>query len=154
MRIAHPRAQSRAAAFPGDSVTEACDLCRSPSLQMLYRPEASARGLSVWLCTECGLLQSLPRADRGGRQEAAGTDWNNVHYGKGVRTEDCLSMLRALTDFRRPLSVLDVGSSRGDFARALVAEAPAAALTCVEPDGRMAQSCATLERAEIMQMQI
>jgi SAM-dependent methyltransferase len=138
-------------------MTEVCDLCRSPELEQVYQPSQSPRGLSVWLCTECGLLQSLPRVARAPRREAAisaGADWGNVRYGKGFRTEPCLSMVRALADFSRPLSVLDVGSNRGAFARAFLQAAPAALLTCVEPDERVAASCASLPRTELMQMRI
>ncbi len=44
--------------------------------------------------------------------------------------------------------MLDVGSNRGSFARAFLAEAPHAQLTCVEPDERVAVSCADVARVE------
>jgi SAM-dependent methyltransferase len=134
-------------------MTEVCDLCRSPSLDNVYQPPQSKRAVSVWLCTECGLLQSLPRADR----EAAipaGAGSGNVRSGKSFRTEACMTMLHTLTDFRRPLAILDVGSNRGAFAKALLAEAPAAKLTCVEPDERAANSCTALERTELRRARI
>jgi SAM-dependent methyltransferase len=56
--------------------------------------------------------------------------------------------LRARADLGQPLSVLDVGSNRGSFARALLAAAPSARLTCVEPDERVAVSCSDIERVE------
>ncbi|HYM17633.1 MAG TPA: class I SAM-dependent methyltransferase [Micropepsaceae bacterium] len=138
-------------------MTEVCDLCRSRELEMVYQPSQSPRALSIWLCTECGLLQSLPRAAQAPRREAAisaGADWGNVRYGKGFRTDACMTMVRALADFERPLSVLDVGSNRGAFARAFLESAPAALLTCVEPDERVATSCASLRRTELMQVRI
>jgi SAM-dependent methyltransferase len=131
-------------------MTEVCDLCRSEKLEMVYQPGESSCGSSVWLCTECGLLQSLPRAGRAPRRETSVLG----NYGKGHRTGPCLAMVRALADFKRPLSVLDVGSNRGAFARAFLESAPAAVLTCVEPDERVAASCASLRRAELMQMRI
>jgi SAM-dependent methyltransferase len=132
-------------------MTDLCDLCRSPALEQVYQPLGSGRGLSVYLCDHCGLMQSLPRIDRAPRRSAAvssGADWGNVRYGKGFRTEACLSILRARADLRQPLSVLDVGSNRGSFARAFLAEAPHAQLTCVEPDERVAVSCADVARVE------
>jgi len=96
-------------------------------------------------------MQSLPRIDRASRRAAAissGADWGNVRYGKGFRTEACLSILRTRADLGRQLHVLDVSSNRGSFARALLAEAPRARLTCVEPDERVAVSCADVERVE------
>jgi 2-polyprenyl-3-methyl-5-hydroxy-6-metoxy-1,4-benzoquinol methylase len=46
--------------------------------------------------------------------------------------------------------VLDVGSNRGSFAKALLAAAPNAFLTAVEPDERVAESCAGLPRTELV----
>lgn len=132
-------------------MTDLCDLCRSSALEPVYQPPGSVRGLTVYLCDHCGLMQSLPRIDHAPRRTAAisaGADWGNVRYGKGFRTEACLSILSKRADLTQPLSVLDVGSNRGSFARALLAEAPRAQLTCVEPDERVARSCANVERIE------
>jgi SAM-dependent methyltransferase len=132
-------------------MTDLCDLCRSSALEPVYQPPGSNRGLTVYLCEYCGLVQSLPRVDRAPRRAAAvssGADWGNVRYGKGFRTEACLAILRARADLKQNLRVLDVGSNRGSFAKALVAEAPRARLTCVEPDERVSASCARIERAE------
>ena len=138
-------------------MTETCDLCRAPALEAAYEPVGTARGLKVYICTHCGLVQSLPRADRVPRRAAAvssGADWGNVRYGKGFRTEACLSLLRTHADMRSPMRVLDVGSNRGSFAHKFLAEAPNATLDCVEPDERVANSCARLDRAEVIRARI
>jgi SAM-dependent methyltransferase len=132
-------------------MTDLCDLCRSPTLEPVYQPPGGGRGLSVHLCDHCGLMQSLPRIDRAPRRAAAissGADWGNVRYGKGFRTEACLAILRERAELEQPLRVLDVGSNRGSLARALLAEAPRARLVCVEPDERVASSCARIDRIE------
>jgi hypothetical protein len=80
--------------FPEPSMTESCELCRHDTLEAIYEPERSTRGLKVYLCRHCGLLQSLPRIDRTERAPAAvsgGADWGNVRYGKGFRTATPLS---------------------------------------------------------------
>jgi len=138
-------------------MTDACGLCRSPTLESVYKPQGSGRGLTVHLCTHCGLLQSLPRIDHAPRRAAAvssGADWGNVRYGKGFRTEACLAMIKAHVDLRGSLSVLDIGSNRGSFARAMLAAAPQAQLTCVEPDERVANSCTSLERTSLIRARI
>jgi SAM-dependent methyltransferase len=138
-------------------MTDLCDLCRLPSLEPLYHPPGTGRGLTVHLCNHCGLLQSLPRIDRAPRREASvssGADWGNVRYGKGFRTDAALSLLRARVDLSHPLRVLDVGSNRGSFAHAFLSEAPHAQLTCVEPDERVAASCEKLKRAETVRARI
>ena len=62
-----------------------------------YAPERSTRGLKVYLCRHCGLVQSLPRIDRTRQRHAAavsgGADWGNVRYGKGFRTRQALDAL-------------------------------------------------------------
>jgi SAM-dependent methyltransferase len=139
------------ACLPGAPMTDLCDLCRSPALEPVYQPPGSGRGLTVYLCDHCGLMQSLPRIDRAPRRAASvssGADWGNVRYGKGFRTEACLSILRTRADLGQRLHVLDVGSNRGSFARALLAEAPSARLTCVEPDERVAVPCSDNERVD------
>ena len=74
-------------------MTEACDLCHRTALELAYQPEDSQRGLKIYICDYCGLMQSLPRADRAPRQSAAvssGANWGNVRYGKFFRTRACL----------------------------------------------------------------
>ena len=138
-------------------MSNVCDLCRSSSLEVVYEPPGSARNLKIHLCRHCGLLQSLPRADRAPRRSAAvssGADWGNVRYGKGFRTEACLALLRKRARLDQPLRALDVGSNRASFARAFLAAAPAAQLTSVEPDERVADSCGSLNRAELVPARI
>ena len=138
-------------------MTDLCDLCRSPALEPVYQPPDSGRGLTAYLCDHCGLVQSLPRIDRAPRRAAAvssGADWGNVRYGKGFRTEACLSIARKRGDLTKNLRVLDVGSNRGSFARAFLAEAPRAHLTCVEPDERVAASCSGPQQIETLRARI
>ena len=105
--------------FPGPLMSELCDLCRGNALKFLYQPERSTRGISVHLCTHCGLVQSLPRINHQERAPAAvsgGADWGNVRYGKGFRTKIALDALRRHFNFNDEFSLLDVGSNRGSFA--------------------------------------
>ena len=144
--------------FPGPFLmNEVCELCRHQSLGAVYQPERSTRGLKVYLCSHCGLVQSLPRVDRAPRAAAAvsgGADWGNLRYGKGFRTQAALAALKRHADLTADLTLLDVGSNRGSFARAFLAAAPNASIVAVEPDERVAGSCAALERCEIVQSRI
>ena len=144
--------------FPGaSSMHEACELCRRKMLEAVYRPESSTRGLTIHLCRYCGLVQSLPRIDRVARTQAAvssGADWGNVRYGKGFRTHAAMAALKHHADFASELSLLDVGSNRGSFARAFLDAAPNADIVAVEPDERVAQSCAGLARCELIEARI
>jgi SAM-dependent methyltransferase len=139
------------------SMSNSCGLCNETSLDEVYAPERSTRGIKVYLCRHCGLVQSLPRIDRAPRRAAAvssGADWGNVRYGKGFRTRAALDAIRRHSDFSQPLSLLDVGSNRGSFARAFLESAPQAKIVAVEPDERVAHSCAGLERTELVQARI
>jgi SAM-dependent methyltransferase len=120
-------------------MTETCDLCHSSTLEPIYEPETSPRGLTVHLCSDCGLVQSLPRAVGKARSSAAR---DNVHFSKPSRTEACVSLIRAHADLDSCLCVLHTGSNRGPFARALLNAAPAAMLTSVGPDedGRLLEA--------------
>jgi len=134
-----------------------CDLCRHDALEQIYEPERSTRGLKVYLCAHCGLLQSLPRIDRAPRVGASvsgGADWGNVRYGKGFRTKAALAALKRHADFSGELSILDVGSNRGSFVRAFLDAAPSASIVAIEPDERIADYCAGLPRTELMRVRI
>src|SRR5271163_867985 len=138
-------------------MNEACDLCRRRALEAIYRPDRSPRGLTIYLCRHCGLMQSVPRIDRAPRAAAAvssGADWGNVRYGKGFRTNAAMTALKRHVDFTSKLEVLDVGSNRGSFVRAFLDAAPDANITAIEPDERVAQSPAGLARCDIIEARI
>ena len=135
-----------------------CDQCGEADLDFAYAPERSTRGLKVYLCRYCGLVQSLPRIDRTGTRHAiavsSGADWGNVRYGKGFRTQQALDALQPFISFDAPLAVLDVGSNRGRFAKAFLDKASRAKLVAVEPDERYADSAALLPRTFLIQSRI
>jgi SAM-dependent methyltransferase len=142
---------------PDVSMLETCNLCDHETLEPAYTPENSGRGITVYLCRHCGLVQSLPRADRAPRRAAAvssGADWGNVRYGKGFRTKQAMDALERNIDLSRELAVLDVGSNRGSFAKALTTAAPNATITAVEPDERVAQSSEGLPRTTLIPSRI
>ncbi|HKY19478.1 MAG TPA: class I SAM-dependent methyltransferase [Rhizomicrobium sp.] len=138
-------------------MTQTCDTCQSSALEAIYEPEGGGRGLKVYVCNNCGLLQSFPRIDNDQRRPAAvssGADWGNVRYGKGFRTQVCLEALSKHADLTDAARVLDVGSNRGSFVRALLALAPRVQIVAVEPDERVVDSCAGLERVETIHARI
>src|SRR5471032_1355208 len=134
----------------------ACDFCCSDKLAPAYKPDGGARGLTVYVCGHCGLVQSTPRIARTQDRHAAavsgGADWGNVRYGKGFRTQVALDALASHTNLSQPLALLDIGSNRGSFVRAFLDAAPGAALTALEPDERYADSCADLPRFVLIQL--
>ena len=122
-----------------------CDLCAHAALTQVYAAQNSARKLTVWVCSHCGLMQSLPRVDRAERRAAtvsAGADWGNLRYGKGFRSDANLSTLRPYLNRQKPLRVLDVGTSRGAFALELRSAFPLATVIGIEPDERVVNAWA------------
>src|ERR1700753_2842432 len=101
-----------------------CDFCGKDSLKFAYQPEGSTRGLKVYLCNHCGLVQSLPRIDRTRKRHDAavsgGADWGNVRYGKGFRTAVAHQALALHAPLDDEMALLDVGSNRGRFAKAFL----------------------------------
>jgi len=138
-------------------MTELCELCHRQALDPIYQPERSTRGLTVHLCGSCGLLQSLPRIDRAARAPQAvsgGADWGNVRYGKGFRTQAALAAIKRHNTLDRETSLLDVGSNRGSFVRAFLDSTPHGHVVAVEPDERVAASCAGLARVHLVRSRI
>jgi 2-polyprenyl-3-methyl-5-hydroxy-6-metoxy-1,4-benzoquinol methylase len=134
-----------------------CDFCRQ-QLQPRYRPDRTGRGLTVYVCQHCGLVQSGPRIartkDRHAASVSGGADWGNVRYGKGFRTQSALDALARHADLNDNLALLDVGSNRGSFSRAFLDAAPRAALTAVEPDERFAEAAGGLPRTKLIRSRI
>src|SRR4051812_11869600 len=101
-----------------------CDFCGRDSLKFSYLPEGSTRGLKVYLCGHCGLVQSAPRIDRTEKRHDAavsgGADWGNVRYGKGFRTQAAMNALARHCRFDDGIAMLDVGSNRGRFTAAFL----------------------------------
>lgn len=121
-------------------MSEACDLCGNAALEPEYTPDRSTRGLKVYVCTHCGLIQSLPRVDRAPRRAmavSAGADWGNLRYGKGFRVADHMRLLKRYADPAKPFTILDVGANRGAFFTAVLKAFPKAHVTAVEPDERV-----------------
>ncbi|HMI95182.1 MAG TPA: methyltransferase domain-containing protein [Micropepsaceae bacterium] len=132
-------------------MTEPCDLCHSSALESIYEPTLSRRGLTVYLCSDCGLVQSQPRADRTARP----TTVSNSADRKNAHTEASLSLIAAQGDLHANLRVLHLGSNRDSFARAMLATVPGALMTCVEADEAIplpdwgfdiVHSCGTIEQ--------
>jgi len=96
-----------------------CDYCTA-ELEKVYTPKGTRRGLSVYTCPLCGLVQSLPRIDHVEDRTVSTSgeaDWGNVRYGKSFRAKFAATMLDKHLDVSAKwgMGVLDVGAGRGDF---------------------------------------
>lgn len=119
-----------------------CELCGRDGLTLAYAPQQSSRGISVYICCYCGLVQSSPRIDHAPRAPAAvsgGANWGNIRYGKGFRTAIALDALKRFAP-HGSFRLVDIGSNRGRFIDAMIEAFPAAEAVAVEPDERVADS--------------
>jgi 2-polyprenyl-3-methyl-5-hydroxy-6-metoxy-1,4-benzoquinol methylase len=110
-------------------MSASCDLCRASSLEQVYAARNSGGRRTVWLCTCCGLLQSLSRAR--GRAETP-----PASHLKRLRTDTTLATLKPFLLKNKPLRVLDVGAGHGTFALELKGAYPKANIIGIEPDMR------------------
>lgn len=118
--------------------SDACDLCGQAPLDRLYEPDGTRRGLAVFVCPRCALVQSLPRIDHIAARPvavSAAADWGNLRYGKGFHADAALKALAEAADLGAMRRVLDVGANRGGFALALLEAHPHLRVTAIEPDG-------------------
>src|SRR3990172_2782475 len=99
------------------TVSDICCLCRSQELTFLYTPLGTKRGISIYLCEKCGLIQSLPRLTKGDGlpSVSSGPDYGWLRIGKIGRASPNLAFFRSNLPGWRPRRVLDVGASRGAF---------------------------------------
>jgi SAM-dependent methyltransferase len=121
-------------------MSEVCDYCGGSDLEQVYAAPTTARALSIYLCRDCALVQSLPRIDNVSQRSvavSAGADWGNVRYGKAFRTEQALRTAASVRDLAALDSVLDIGANRGSFVLRVHEAAPQARILAVEPDASL-----------------
>jgi len=97
-----------------------CDFCKG-DLAPIYLPPTSERGAVVFLCRVCGLCQTVLYGNGDVKKRASvssGASWGNIRYGKQFRVSQAMELLDVV-DWDTPQKVLDIGSGRGDFLRAV-----------------------------------
>ena len=126
----------------------ACDFCGSEDLDHVYEVPDSALGVVVAVCTNCGLVQSLPtktkRTDERVVSTSSSATWGNIRHGKGLRLKAATKVLDSFIPWDRVSSVLDVGSNRGDFVQWLNATKSAVEIVGVEPDSTIVEEYRSL----------
>lgn len=123
---------------------EGCNTCLDESLEEVYSAPDTLRELKIFLCKNCGLVQSLPRTDHvldRTRRVTSGAAWGNVRYGKGFRAKFALEFMQTSVPGFSPSKILDVGANRGVFLKTLADEfSDIDQLVAVEPDSNVVDS--------------
>lgn len=136
------------------SIKKYCDFCDSKQIEHVYTPIRSARGMEVYLCRNCGLVQSMSTASYQSRPPGSmscDADRSSYRYTKDVisnRYEECFS---EFIDFSKIDKVLDVGSNRGAFINYLQSKYPGKSITAIEPDSSVTVSYSSLANVELQE---
>jgi SAM-dependent methyltransferase len=114
-----------------------CDLCAGDYLDKVYEPPTTKRGLSIYVCKFCGLIQSIPRIDHVENKEvttSSGADWGNVRYGKQFDIAEAVEILSRILDKEATKRILDIGAGRdADFLNAIEERNPMLMCYGMEP---------------------
>lgn len=114
-----------------------CDFCTSVQLEHVYTPINSARGMEVYVCGHCGLVQSFPTVAYQSRPPgsmSADADRSSYRYTKDVISDRYNKCFSQCVDFAKVEHVLDVGSNRGAFIKYLETRYPGKQIVGIEPD--------------------
>lgn len=120
-----------------------CDFCNG-ILISFYKVPDSGRGIIVYVCEECGLVQSISTKKNSLMKKEAsissGATWGNIRHSKGLRLKTAIPILRNKVAWSNINKVLDVGSNRGDFVNWINKEKNQIEITAIEPDRTIVDS--------------
>ena len=122
------------------NINQNCDFCRTTSLEMVYEPINSARGMKVFICDNCGLFQSISTKSYQSRPPgsmSADADRSSYRYTKDIVTGRYQDCFHRFIDFGCIKKILDIGSNRGAFIKYLSEFAPNRKITAIEPDSNI-----------------
>ena len=134
------------------SIKENCDFCETPTLEHAYTPINSARGMEVFICCRCGLVQSfptLPYQSRPSGSMSSDADRSSYRYTKDVISDRYDVCFTQFVDFSIINEVLDVGSNRGAFIKYLESRFPGKRIVGIEPDPSVIADYASLPNVSV-----
>jgi SAM-dependent methyltransferase len=139
------------------SIKYSCDFCSSKQLDHAYTPIRSARGMEVYVCGYCGLVQSfstMAYQSRPPGSMSADADRSSYRYTKDVISDRYDKCFTQCVDFTQIQHILDVGSNRGAFIKYLEANYPGKEITGVEPDNSITDSYSSLPNVEVQKCRL
>jgi SAM-dependent methyltransferase len=136
------------------TIKRTCDFCNSTNIDHVYTPIRSARGMEVYVCRHCGLMQSFPTISYQSRPPgsmSADADRSSYRYTKDVVSDRYQKCFTQCVDFTKFENILDVGSNRGAFIKYLEAHYPGKQITGVEPDNSVTGTYSTLPNVSVQE---
>ena len=128
-----------------------CDFCHTSFSAPIYFPKNTRRAMQVYVCENCGLIQSSQGVPEPERIQTLSTDadWGNVRHGKGVRFEFLRTILETEIHWEGISRVADVGSNRGDFVLWLNNNHPKVECWAIEPDKSVVENYAHIQQVNL-----
>jgi SAM-dependent methyltransferase len=115
-----------------------CSFCGREA-EKIYEPVGSKRGSLVFLCPNCGLVQTkytLPyKRNYSAIKISCDADWGNIRYGKHFSLEYSKNLLENIVVNSK--KILDIGSNRGTFVRFVSKINKNCKVFAVEPDANL-----------------
>ena len=114
-----------------------CILCRSSKLSRIYQADKDNRGLSVYICEYCGMVQSFPRIDYISNHTpslSSGADFGNIRYGKHFSLSNMMCVIEKFKSVFYGHNFLDVGAGNGEVANSICDIANFKMVWAIEPD--------------------
>lgn len=136
------------------SIKKCCDFCFSTQLNHVYIPINSARGMEVYVCDHCGLVQSfstIAYKSRPPGSMSADADRSSYRYTKDVISDRYDKCFTQCVDFTKFKYILDVGSNRGAFIKYLETNHPGKQITGVEPDPSVTSNYSGLPNVSVQE---
>lgn len=120
------------------NIKKTCDFCGSKRLDYVYEPINTGRGMKVYICENCGLIQSISSfgdyIKKPPPSMSADANRSSVFYTKDIENINYTTQLEKHSLLKDGLRVLDIGSNRGAFCRYLLDNYNNIVFHGVEPD--------------------
>jgi hypothetical protein len=134
-----------------------CDLCKSQGLKLSYESPSTKRDLKVYICQKCGFIQSWPRLSGVYKRKTSVSgeaDWGYIRYGKQLRLDASLTIMRKHINFNNIKSILDIGSNRSYLINHLAKKYNHINFLGIEPDKMVIDKSSTSNRVEFLNIKI
>ena len=129
-----------------------CDFCASDAMEFIYTPINTSRGMEVYVCNACGLLQSFATKEYESRPPgsmSADADRSSFRYTKDLVSGSYLKVFNQHVNFENINKILDVGSNRGAFIRWIEGNYQGKEITAIEPHPEIPSAYSGLPNVEL-----
>jgi 2-polyprenyl-3-methyl-5-hydroxy-6-metoxy-1,4-benzoquinol methylase len=130
-----------------------CDFCDCSTLEFVYKPINSSRGMKVYICQNCGLIQSISDVRDYKKKPppsmSADANRSSVFYTKDIENANYTAIIEKYSLLNNGSSVLDIGSNRGAFYRYVAANYDGLIFHGIEPDKVIIESYKNAENVTV-----